>query len=66
MTKKTTFPKQPSVYNTGSNFIDPYGNKKFYKGKGRTKDRDIDTWEDKRQKQLIKEWLMSRKKVKSK
>jgi len=59
---KKTFPKSPEIYSTGSDYIDPYGNNKFFKGGGRKKDRNIDTWEDKRQKRLIKEWLLSRKK----
>ncbi len=61
MSKRQTFPKQPEVYSTGSEYVDPYGNNKFFKGKGRTKDRSINTWEDRRQEKLIKEWLASRK-----
>jgi len=64
MTKRTTFPKQPSVYSTGADFVNSNGDKKFYRGKGRTKDRNIDTWEDRRQNRLIREWLASRKKSK--
>jgi hypothetical protein len=60
--KRQTFPKQPEIYSTGSDYVNPYGDQKFFKGKGRKKDRDIDTWEDKRQKRLIREWLASRKK----
>ena len=60
--KRQTFPKQPAVYSTGSDYVNPYGDQKFFKGKGRKKDRNIDTWEDKRQKRLIREWLASRKK----
>jgi hypothetical protein len=59
---KKTFPKPPSVYSTGSDYVDPYGERKFYKGKGKRKERNIDTWEDKRQKRLIQEWIQSRKK----
>ncbi len=57
-----TFPKPPSIYSTGSDYVDPYGSKKFYKGKGKKKDSNIDTWEDKRQNRLIREWLKTRKK----
>ena len=57
-----TFPKPPTVYSTGSDYVDPYGDQKFFKGRGRKKDRNIDTWEDKRQEKLIKEWLESKKK----
>ena len=57
-----TFPKPPTVYSTGSDYVDPYGDQKFFRGGGRKKDRNIDTWEDKRQKRLIKEWLESKKK----
>jgi len=64
MVATKTFPKPPTEYSTGSDFVDPYGNSKFYKGKGRKKDRNIDTWEDRRQKRLIQEWLQSRKKDK--
>lgn len=60
--KRQTFPKQPEVYSTGSDYVNPYGDQKFFKGSGRKKDRNIDTWEDKRQKRLIREWLASRKK----
>ena len=59
-----TFPKNPEIYSTGSDYVDPYGDNKFFKGGGRKKDRNIDTWEDKRQNRLIKEWFESRKKNK--
>jgi len=58
---KKTFPKSPEVYSTGSDYVDPYGESKFYKGKGKKKDSNIDTWEDKRQERLIRQWLESRK-----
>jgi hypothetical protein len=64
MTAKT-FPKI-DVYSTGGDFVTPHGETKFLKGSGRKKDRNIDTWEDKRQNRLIKEWLESRKKNKKK
>lgn len=42
------------VYKTGPDFITPNGEKKFFRGKGRNKDRNIDTWEDKRQDAYLK------------
>jgi hypothetical protein len=42
------------VYKSGPEFITPDGGKKFYKGKGRRSDRNIDTWEDKKQDAYLK------------
>jgi hypothetical protein len=42
------------VYKSGPEFITPDGSKKFYKGKGRKSDRNIDTWEDKKQDAYLK------------
>ncbi len=48
-------------------FITPYGEKKFYKGPGRTKDTNINnTPEDQNQEKLIKEWIASKPKTQTK
>jgi hypothetical protein len=61
MTK--TFPKhQNNIQESGGEFVTAHGDNKFYRGKGRKSDKNIDTWEDRRQKRLIREWLASRKK----
>ena len=42
------------VYETGSGFVTPNGDNKFFRGRGHKKDRNIDTWEDKRQDAILK------------
>ena len=56
-----TFPKI-NEYKTGGNFITPYGDRKFFRGGGLKKDRNIDTWEDKKQDAYLKALEKARKK----
>ena len=35
-------------------FIDSNGDRKFYKGGGHTKDRNVDTWEDRKQEAYLR------------
>jgi len=58
MTKKT-FPITKE-YKTGADFVTPYGENKFFRGKGLKKDRNIDTWEDKKQDAYLKALEKSR------
>ena len=60
-----TFPKPPSVYSTGSDYVDPYGERKFYKGSGKRKERNIDTWEDKKQDKILSDLIKNRPKTKA-
>jgi hypothetical protein len=41
-------------YKTGSGFITPYGERKFFRGQGLKKDRNVNTWEDKKQDAYLK------------
>ena len=50
---KKTFPVTKE-YKTGADFVTPYGDNKFFRGKGIKKDRNISTWEDKRQDAYLK------------
>lgn len=60
--KKFTITKQ---YKTGGDYVNEYGESKFFRGKGLKKDRNIDTWEDKRQDQYLK-WLEEQRAKESK
>jgi len=48
------------TYPSGSNFITPYGERKFLRGPGRKKERNISDWEDKRQDAYLKALEKSR------
>ena len=55
-----TFPVTKQ-YKTGGEYVSPYGDRKFYRGQGRKKDANIDTWEDKRQDAYLKALEKARK-----
>ena len=61
MTQHKIFPRK-KIHETGPDFVTPYGETKFYKGKGRKSDRNIDTWEDKKQDAYLKALEKARKK----
>ena len=61
MTSHKIFPLK-KIQESGSDFVTPYGEIKFYKGKGRKSDRNIDTWEDKKQNTYLKALEKARKK----
>jgi hypothetical protein len=57
MTKpiKKTFPiHKNNIHESGGEFVTAYGDNKFYRGKGRKSDRNIDTWEDRKQDAYLK------------
>ena len=59
MNNKTFFVTKQ--YKTGGEYVSPYGDRKFYRGQGRKKDANIDTWEDKRQDAYLKALEKARK-----
>jgi hypothetical protein len=57
MTKSTkkTFPQHKNnIHESGGEFVTAYGDNKFYRGKGRKSDRNVDTWEDRKQEAYLK------------